>query len=669
MATDFRPPVEKFLVQKVQEYFPDFDLREGTAFRDMVIKPMTVFLQPYRDQVNVLRRNQSLANFELMNAEELDALVANVFVARRAGTKATGSVRVYLSAAQQVSFSTEVQFQTAAGLIFYPTAQVGFTAEQLALNTDGLYFYCDVPCTAEQAGEDYNVAAHAIVFISGGPSGVVKVDNPAAFALGVDEEDNAHLAKRAENAITVRDLVIKRSISAELLENFTSVREVAVAGFGDAEMNRDTANTVLDLTVVIDKRLTGEISGDGTVFTDRDDLNPIDFLAAGVRPGHYLRIFNDEDAGLHAIEAVTEDTITLYDALTVRSDIDYGFDGYAAVDQYHTGGKVDVYVDTTRLEEGTFYLDPADTTNPLAAGSPTGVTLPVVGIKTLIEVDPATHDPLTPIEDHTLWPADTVFVAERTTGEIVLDGGVYYLEDTNVDFSAVEVQGVAGVRSGFTLEITDGEDLGSYEIYAVAGTDNQRLRLTEVLTPRENVHYRVTVSDYTLVSSDEDTRLSSSESLSINLLNTTGGSGSARYFVGSTLAATFYGDSTVADIQAHIDNEYNRVVTASVLARRCLPTFVDLEITYRGDIAEADLEAAVAEYINGLAIGAIFEASDLVATLYFFEVEYIQNDFLIRATTAELDGTNTYQESSISVTIPRTSKYIARSIVAHKLEN
>ncbi|MEN6550204.1 MAG: baseplate J/gp47 family protein [Armatimonadia bacterium] len=667
MATDFRAPIEKFLTTKVQEYFPDFDLREGTAFRDMVIKPMAIFLQPYRDQVNVLKRNQSLANFELMAAEELDALVANVFIARRSGTKATGSVRVYLSAAQQVSFSTDVQFQTSAGLIFYPTATVGFTAEQLALNTDGLYFYCDVPCTAELAGTDYNVAAHQIVFISGGPAGVVKVDNLAAFALGVDSEDNATLARRAQSAITVRDLVTKRSISAALLENFTAMREVAVVGFGDPEMQRDVMNTVLDLVVVIDERLTGEISGNGTVFTDRDDVSPINFLTSGVRPGHSLRIFSGQDAGLHLIRQVTTDTVTLYDTLTVRSDIDYGFDGIATIEDYHVGGKVDVYIDTTRLEEGTFYLDPADELNPLAAGSPAGVTLPVVGIKTLIEVDPATHDPLTPVEDHTLWPEGTRFVSDRQTGTILIDGGICYLEDTNVDFAAVEVQGVAGVRSGFKLVITDEIDAGEHEIYAVAGTGNHRLRLVETLTARAGVSYRVIASDYRLESSNTSTRLSSTESLSIRLLNTVGGSGAARYYVGATLAATFYGDSSVADVQTYIDNEYNRVVAASVLARRCLPTFVDLEISYRGTISASDLEAAVAEYINGLAIGATFEASDLVATLYFFEIDYIQNDFLIKATTANLDGTNTYQESSVTVSIPRTSKYIARSIVCSKL--
>lgn len=666
MATDFRAPIEKFLTTKVQEYFPDFDLREGTAFRDMVIKPMAIFLQPYRDQVNVLKRNQSLKNFELMSGEELDALVANVFIARRSGSRATGSVRVYLSAAQQVSFSTDVQFQTADGLIFYPTATVGFTAEQLALNTDGLYFYCDVPSTAEAAGVDYNVAAHQIVFISGGPAGVVKVDNPAAFALGVDEEDNATLARRAQTAITVRDLVTKRSISAALLENFTAMREVAVVGFGDPEMSRDPMTTVLDLVVVIEERLTGEISGDGTVFTDRDDIDPINFVTSGIKPGHSLRIFSGADTGLHLIKEVTSNTVTLYDALTVRSDIDYGFDGIATIEDYHVGGKVDVYVDTTRLEEGTFYLDPADETNPLAAGSPVGVTLPIVGIKTLIEVDPATHDPLAPVEDHTLWPEGTRFVNDRATGVILMDGGICYLQDT-IDFDAVEVQGVAGVRSGFKLVILGGLDAGEHEIYATAGTTHNRLRLTETLNARAGVNYRVVASDYRLVSGHENTRLSSTESISIDLINTTGGSGEARYYVGSTLAATFYGDSTVADVQAYIDNQYNRVVAASVIARRCLPTFVDLDITYRGDIAASDLEAAVAEYINGLAIGSTFEASDLVATLYFFEVEYVQNDFLIKATTANLDDTSTYQESSVSVTIPRTSKYIARSINAIKL--
>ena len=69
---DYELPIEKFLVTKTQEHFPDFDLRQGTAYREMVIKPMTIFMQPYRDQVEVLKRNMSLQNFELMITEEME---------------------------------------------------------------------------------------------------------------------------------------------------------------------------------------------------------------------------------------------------------------------------------------------------------------------------------------------------------------------------------------------------------------------------------------------------------------------------------------------------------------------------------------------------------------------------------------------------------------------
>jgi len=71
----FQLPITEFLETKIRENFANFDLREGTAFRDMLIKPMSLLIQPLRDQSNIIRRNLSLGNFPLMLEDEFDALV------------------------------------------------------------------------------------------------------------------------------------------------------------------------------------------------------------------------------------------------------------------------------------------------------------------------------------------------------------------------------------------------------------------------------------------------------------------------------------------------------------------------------------------------------------------------------------------------------------------
>ena len=650
---DFQLPIEKFLVQKIQEHFPDFDLREGTAFRDMLIKPMLIFMQPYRDQVNVLKRNQALQNFETMIDEEMNALASNIFVTRRGGVNSEGVVRVYITAAAQVSFSTTVQFQTTTGLVFNPKTAISFTAEELALNVDGLYFFADVPCVAANEGEEYNIAAHAIVFISGGPSGVAKVDNLAAFAKGINIEDNATLQDRAKTSIAIRDLVIKKSISAVMLENFNTLREVAVIGFGDPEMERDVISTILELLITVDERDTGDVTT-GITFEDNDIIDPIDFVALGIQPGHRLVILSGADAGNHTIKAVLgPKELQLYDTLTVRTGVNYGLDGMVITDRFHIGGKVDVYVDTTKLEEDTFYLDPASELNPLVV--PT-VTLPVIGIKNLSEVDPATHEQILPVEDHTLWPEHTRIIGDFLTGAVTGTGNTF--DDNTVDFITT------GVKPGFSVYIIDGLDAGSHVIDNVANA--HRLILHDSLTVRNDVNYRVEANDYRLETTNPDTRLSINDEVRIRLLQNDPLNPN-RYFIGSTLGATYYTDTTIAEYQAYVQNDLNRVVTTDILIRRCLPIFIDLHIDYRGTAVEADVINIIREFIDSLKIGSPLQASDIIATLYFFNIDYVANDFLIQAYKYNLDGSVTPDSSTIEIVSNRTSKYIPRNITVTKM--
>jgi len=390
----FELPIEKFLITKIQEHFPTFDLRQGTAFRDMVIKPTSIFVQPYRDQANVIKRNMSLENHELMIDEEMDSLVANIFVSRRGGGKSTGTVRMYLTEAVSITVTTDTEFQTSDGKSFNPIETKTFLAEEIALNADGIYFYADITVESTEEGEDNNIDANSIVFMSGGPDNIFKVDNPASFASGVDVEDNAQLKQRAEYSITVRDLVIKKSIQAVLLENFEALREVVPIGYGDPEMQRDVIPVILDLLTLVNEETTGEIAG-GNSFSDPNVTNWHDL---GVKPGHELVIIDSPDTGKHSIDAVTSSNLILDSVLTNRTGITYGIDGLVRDDAYHIGGKVDIYIDSTGITSGTVVLAPAQEINevseealPYYEGG-IAFNLPMVGIEKLIEIDPATRE-------------------------------------------------------------------------------------------------------------------------------------------------------------------------------------------------------------------------------------------------------------------------------------
>jgi hypothetical protein len=563
-------PIEKFLITKIREHFPTFDLRQGTAFRDMLIKPSSILLQPYRDQANILKRNMSLQNFELMQEEELDSLVANVFVARRGGNYSEGTVRIYFTEAKGVTITTDMQFQTSTNLSFFPTETQTFLAEEVALNVDGFYFFVDVVVAAAAAGTEYNIPEHSIVFISNGPSGVVKVDNISSFSLGVDTEDNATLKQRTEYSIAVRDLVIKKSIQAVLLENFSTLREVVPIGYGDPEMMRDVIPVILNLLTLVEESTTGAITG-GKYLSD--SLVP-NWHTIGIKPGHEVIIMNSPDEGTYSIESVTTSQIEIDGTLTNRTGVQYGLNGIVRDDAYHIGGKVDIYIDSTKLITDTVVLAPAQEINevveealPYYEGGK-AFTLPLVGINKIIEIDPVTR-----------------------------------------------------------------EQIGDALVYG---------------------------TDYTIVVADSLYRYSVKDSITINLLQTD--PMQPRYYIGSTLEVDYYADDMVHETQDYCDNLLNRVITADILVRRAVPCFIDLTLSYKGDIAVEDLDSVLREYIDGLGIGTTLQASDIVATVYYFNVGFVSLAFTMVGETHKVDGTIVTQTSTTEIAVDRTVKYIPRTM-------
>jgi len=671
MAT-YQLPIEKFLVTKIQEHFPNFDIRQGTAFRDMLIKPMIILMQPYRDQVNIIKRNLSLQNFEMMSEEEMDALVANVFVERRGGTKSEGTVRVYFAQAVQVTFSTTVQFQTTDGLIFYPKNSISFVAEEVALNTEGLYYFVNIPSIAESEGLQYNIDPHAILFVAGGPDGVVKVDNPSSFALGVDRETNAQLKDRTEKAISVRDLVIKKSISAVLLENFDSLREISVAGFGDPEMNRDVMTTVLDLVSLVDERVTGRADGT-TTFIDTAYPPDIDFYAIGLQPGNRLVILSGPNTGLYPIKAVTgAQSIEVTTNITTEDNVDYGLDGLVTTDQYHIGGKVDVYVDSTKLAEAQVVITPCTITNKLLETNPgnyannIAFVLPVVGMKAIYEADPATLQPLEPIYNSTLWEY-FVPVPDGREGytQSASAGFTSFFDSSSPDMDFI----VTGILPGFYLVITEGPYAGRYMIQDVpprgSPYPNNELIVYGTIPILTNLKYHIEATDYVFESHDPKTRLSVREQVQVRLLQTD--PVKPRYYVGSTLDVLYFMDRSVHEVQDFIGEDPNRVVTADMLCRRCIPTFIDFDVVYTGDVDETTLVNVLSTYIDDLTIGSQLQISDMISVAYFFNVNFVNPNIEVHGETRNLDGTTTRQTSNVAITVPRTSKLIPRNIAAAKL--
>lgn len=239
MATAQFQNAKEYIKKKIAEVDALIDTRDSTGVGDILIKPLVAILQPVVDELTRIGNNQSLINGLTMSEEDLDALIANIFLTRSAGQNARGSVRIFFSAPVAITVPAASEFVDGTGLRFFSNVDVTITANQMSLNKDGDFFYVDIAVTAELPGAAGNVAAGSIVDFVSGPSTIIKVDNPAPFEGGADRETNAALIDRAKEAITVRDLVSKPAIKTVLLEKFSFIRDLRVIGYGDQEMERD----------------------------------------------------------------------------------------------------------------------------------------------------------------------------------------------------------------------------------------------------------------------------------------------------------------------------------------------------------------------------------------------------------------------------------------------
>lgn len=230
---EFTDNLIEFLEDKVKEFNPNFSVNEGTAVRDLTVKPFSVIFQPIVDEILRVRANLSLEDAENLTEADLDRLAANFFISRKQGSKATGVVRMFFNEPIDEFVPQGTVFIAANGVRFLSTADATITSSGLRLNTFGDLFFHDVNVEAETAGVDGNIPANLIADVLVGSDKIVDVANIAAYTGGSDVETNAELVDRLAIAITFRNLINSNGAKLILLENFSRILDVFVVGFGD----------------------------------------------------------------------------------------------------------------------------------------------------------------------------------------------------------------------------------------------------------------------------------------------------------------------------------------------------------------------------------------------------------------------------------------------------
>ena len=610
----FNIPVEQFLIDLLQESYPDLNLNEGSAIHDLVIRPVALMLQPHRDYIRVMARNLKLRNFQVMNEAEMDSLASNFMVTRRDGAQARGVQRVFFNAVQPVNVTVAARFIDTAGRRFSPSSNVFVTEEELQANflPSTSEFFVDVPVISELVGEDQSAAAGTVTIVQG-IRGATRTNNELGFTSGQNRDSNTDLYLRILNSVVNRDLVKKDGIEKVILDNFSSVRRVKVVGFGDKAMTRDVVSVNVDFQelfrVSFCKKHNVPLDNSGAIaFTDENgnlfsnvpfvgaiyDVLDLDYLnletsldgvtteRIAVRPGYRIRLYGNDgtidDAGDYTITQVVTSPVAAggenkmllltdrpFSSTSLPNDADnrfkYTIIGPTAANNFHVGGKVDVYVDSAADAERSVVVSRVVT--------------------------------------------DAAGVAE------------------------VPIQASAFNDSGFPIfEDNTGFDLPVLVITKIEQLELETGAVIRELTPNKN---------YALVRSSSRAAFASTSTRDVIVIRDPDTS-SGLAFAGARLKISYLTNADYNTIDTFLKLDENRDVTKDMKIVRPIISLVNVDLSYRGPANVVDLENIFKDLVSSKGFDSEITVSEIISLLHLFGVTDIKMPVTLLVGTDLGDG-------------------------------
>jgi hypothetical protein len=274
-----------FLQEYLTENLPEGDFRPGTALHDLVVKSTAVLFAYLQAEIENTRKLQSVSEiltvsedselFPVDTTAAIDALMSNWFLTRRSGQKVTGTVGVRFSRREsELVIRDGHRFYLEGDQVFLALGTQTFSYnpgqgvnDYLEVTVGGITLYeIAVVVEAEAEGAELETINFEDSLFTFDPISAFAVNaiQKGDFTGGKDTETNEEFVDRAKEAITKRDLSTFKSIPTLLLEEFSSIDQVHVVGYGDPEMQRDRVEEknrclVLEPSTVIEDEITEDL--------------------------------------------------------------------------------------------------------------------------------------------------------------------------------------------------------------------------------------------------------------------------------------------------------------------------------------------------------------------------------------------------------------------------
>lgn len=643
-------PIADFIAERLHEYDPTFDTGGGIATTALMIDPLSIIMQPLRDEVDAIKLDQSIKTIlesedpDAFDQDIVDALASNVFLERKQGSIASGSVRVRFFSPQDFDIGTGLAaFLDSNGVRFINPDPVSITASEMGLNTDGGYYYVDIPIEAEEKGSNGNVLAGGIQTFDNEPANVASVINPNDFSDGTNQETNLELIDRIKIAVTVRALVTGRGIITQLMEAYSSIEEISPIGMGDPEMQRD---------IVYNTHIGGKV--DVWVKTpsfQSKSYDVVSLLADTTRqfPGRTSLVLetagSSQSIGHAGVDRTNMNPIvtSIDNAVTYTETADYVMNDAGGTIERVGSGSIYHNTGTTGAFSATDGIQ-ANAKTIKSSGSPWTLVRPGMQIKVL--------SPSSVVGKYTVKTA--------LASAITIYGNFPAGSVGSVEWQVDDVVAVSYEYNPISVDVIKSVRSPSRSNYTIADTPVMRVTSVEYLNPTTLQPTGVfldptggygqggfgvgsfgigTNADYVLRVSIPNKRFSSEEDNFVDF-------SISQY--GRSVRINYETASEIETYQTFIDDTQNRVETADLLAKHFIPIYVNSGssgITYNVKSSntsaktESEMQDLIESAIEDTKIGTDLELSDLVKLLYDNGAEKVDMDFELIGEIHNTNGT------------------------------
>jgi len=241
--------IPNYIREKIKQYNPELDTREGSVLRDFLINPLVSILEPYQQEHLKILEQMSLADINDLNEDQMNAIAATFLLERRTGTKAVGYVKFYYNSPRSITIPKGLSL-ISNNITFKTTSDYFITKAQMESDLSQYPYYVteNIQVVADDYGVTGNLEANSQFKVVGQLSSTpVKIINVEAFSGGTDIETNYSLYNRIKNTIHGKSLASSTAIKETITDNFNDVIDVEVIGAGHPLMTRDLTYYIQDV--------------------------------------------------------------------------------------------------------------------------------------------------------------------------------------------------------------------------------------------------------------------------------------------------------------------------------------------------------------------------------------------------------------------------------------